>query len=173
MISLHHIGCLVGHLKIIIKNNWRNIECVLLWKLLQSEIKIKQYGNKICKHLLFSASYLQIQNHHESLRYVAGGHILSWIKGCCKAWLMVIRLPGSSIRIWSNRSFSWTTFFRWSSGKAWRPTMSIDRSLVGLMVLMTVIFSCRKRSKVKEKHAHTPFKWSVTNICTAAKWTGI
>lgn len=117
---------------------------------------------KYANVFFFSESYLQIQNHHESLRYAAD-HILSWMKGCCNAWLMVIRLAGSSIRIWSNRSLSWKTFFRWSSGSAWRPTMSIDRSLVGLMVLMTVTFSCREReeremSKEKKKMALSSLK---------------
>lgn len=67
--------------------------------------------------------------------------IFSWIKGCCRAWLILMRLAGSSISVPSSRSFSCITFFLWSSGSRWPPIMSASRSLVGLMVLITVTFS--------------------------------
>ncbi|TNN44384.1 hypothetical protein EYF80_045411 [Liparis tanakae] len=73
--------------------------------------------------------------------------IFSWMKGCCSAWLMLMRLAGSSIRVLSSRSFSVITFFLWSSGSRWHPIMSVSRSLVELMVLITVTFSCRRRAE--------------------------
>lgn len=59
---------------------------------------------------------------------------------------MLIRLAGSNIRIWSNKSFSWCTFLRWSSGSRWHPIKSANRSLVGLMVLITVTFSYKYKN---------------------------
>lgn len=86
------------------------------------------------------------------------------MKACCRAWLMLIRLAGSSIRIWSNKSFSWCTFLRWSSGSRWHPIKSANRSLVGLMVLITVTFSYKHRngSLVEQKQCTNPLSISFT-----------
>ena len=81
----------------------------------------------------------------------SGSQIFSWIKGCCRAWLMLMRLAGSSIRVPSSRSFSCITFFLWSSGSRWPPIMSVSRSLVGLMVLITVTFSWWAREMTGEE----------------------
>lgn len=80
----------------------------------------------------------------------SGFQIFSWIKGCCRAWLMLMRLAGSSIRVPSSRSFSCITFFLWSSGSRWPPIMSASRSLVGLMVLITVTFSWWGREMTRD-----------------------
>ena len=84
------------------------------------------------------------------------------MKACCRAWLMLIRLAGSNIRIWSNKSFSWCTFLRWSSGSRWHPIKSANRSLVGLMVLMTVTFSYKYKNGnlVEQKQRTKPLSLS-------------
>lgn len=74
-------------------------------------------------------------------------HIFSLINWCIKQLSMVARLTGSSMRHLSRRSFNWVTFLVWSSGRLDSPNISWRRFLVGLIVAITTIFSCRKRQK--------------------------
>lgn len=74
-------------------------------------------------------------------RHTVFDHSLSWMNGCVRAWLMEMRLLGSSMRVESRRSFSCRTFFSWSSGRRWYPINSANRSLLALMVLRTETFS--------------------------------
>lgn len=70
---------------------------------------------------------------------------LSWMKGWARAWLIDRRFAGSKTRIFSRKSFSCPTLRSWSSGIRWPPTMSAIRSLLGLIVLITVTFSYRQQ----------------------------
>ena len=58
-----------------------------------------------------------------------------------RAWLMVMRLPGSNMRHFSRKSFSWWTFRRWASSRVCVPTRDTRRSRGG-KELITVTFSC-------------------------------
>ena len=64
------------------------------------------------------------------------------MKGWANAWLIDSRFAGSRTRIFSRKSLSCVTLRSWSSGIRWPPTMSASRSLLGLIVLITVTFSC-------------------------------
>lgn len=74
-------------------------------------------------------------------------HIFSCINGWVSAWFIDILLAGSSIKIFSRRSFSWQTFRYWSSGKRWEPTNSAWRSRLGLIFVNTTTFSYKKTIK--------------------------
>jgi len=97
-------------------------------------------GNNACIHpeflcslfckLCMAPSYTQVQT-------------FSVMKGWVRAWLMVIRLAGSSMRHFSRKSLSCCTLRRWASSSFCPPIRDCSRSRDGVMVDIVVIFSYR------------------------------
>ena len=68
------------------------------------------------------------------------------MNGWVSAWFMLILLLESSMSTLSNKSFSCVTFFIWSSGSRWNPTISPRSPFETLIVVNDVIFSYKKKS---------------------------
>ena len=77
------------------------------------------------------------------------------MKGWVRAWLMVIRLAGSSMRHFSRKSLSCCTLRRWASSSFCPPIRDCSRSRDGVMVDIVVIFSYRMIESWSTRHWYT------------------
>lgn len=67
------------------------------------------------------------------------------MNGWVSAWLILIRLLGSNMRTLSSKSFNCITFFNWSSGSRWKPTISDNNGLEMFICVIPVTFSYKEK----------------------------